>query len=129
MDRLTAFVAISHLKLRLQYLSRHPEIIEGIDMNPKLQGVASAMAKLQHGLEERSGKLLDRIETADKRGAAAFDKAHGSLDATEKAMADVETFIASLEGSNGGPTLSDSSATSDQSQAAEPAASWGAKPA
>lgn len=84
-------------------------------MTPKLQGLASAMAKLQHGLEERSGKLMDRIDHADKRGAAAFDKAHGSLDQTEKAMADVEEFIGSLEGSNGGPTLTDSSGSSDQS--------------
>lgn len=28
MDRLTAFVAINHLKVRLQYLDRHPELLE-----------------------------------------------------------------------------------------------------
>lgn len=78
-------------------------------MTPKLQGVASAMAKLRHGLEERSGKLLDRIGAADQRGNAAFDKAHGQLDQTERSMAEVEEFIASLEGTNGGPTLGDSS--------------------
>lgn len=125
MDRLTAFVAIAQLRLRLDIVQRHPHLLEDIDMNPKLKGVASAMAKLQHSLEERSGKLLDRIESADKRGANAFDKAHASLDVTEKAMGDVEAFISSLEGSNGGPTLGDSSDTSDRSQLAEPAASWG----
>ena len=113
MDRLIAFVAINHLKLRLQYLDRHPELI-GVDMTPKLQGVASAMAKLRHGLEERSGKLLDRIGATGQRGAAAFDKAHKSLDDTERSMADVEEFIASLEGTNGGPTLGDSSALPEE---------------
>jgi hypothetical protein len=115
MDRLTAFVAIHHLKLRLDIAARHPELLEGIEMTPKLQGLASAMAKLQHGLEDRSGKLLARIETADTRSGAAFDKANSSLDETEKSMADVEAFIASLEGSNGGPTLSGSSDTPGQS--------------
>ena len=113
MDRLTALIAISNLKLRLQYLDRHPELL-GVDMTPKLQGVAAAMAKLRHGLEERSGKLLDRIDAADQRGAAAFNKAHSSLDDTERSMADVEEFIASLEGANGGPTLGDSSASPEE---------------
>jgi hypothetical protein len=116
MDRLTAFVAINHLKLRLQYLSRHPELLEKTDMTPKLQGPASAMARLKHGLEDRSGKLLDRIGAADARSGVAFDKAHKQMDATEKDVAEVEAFLASLEGSNGGPTLRDSSDTSDVSQ-------------
>lgn len=115
MDRLTALVVIAHARLRLTIVEKYPHLLSGkSEMNPKLQGVASAMAKLQHGLEERSGKLLARIDTAEQRGAAAFDKAHASLDATEKSMADVETFIASLEGSNGGDPLPDSSQSSGQ---------------
>lgn len=113
MDRWTAFVAIYHLKLRLEYLTRHPELLENI-MTPKLRGVASAFAKLTHGLEQRSGQLLERIEAADKRGSQAFDKAHSSLDSTEQAMADVENFISSLEGANGGPTLGDSSSSPEE---------------
>jgi hypothetical protein len=113
LDRLTAFVAINHLRLRLHYLERHPELL-GNEMTPKLQGVAAAMSKLRHGLEDRSGKLLDRIGAADKRGASAFDKANSSLDDTERSMAEVEEFIASIEGANGGPTLGDSSASPEE---------------
>jgi hypothetical protein len=40
--------------------------------------------------------------------------------ATEQAAADIEAFANSLEGSNGGPSLSDSSATSGQSPVAGP---------
>lgn len=113
MDRLTAFVAIAHLRLRLDLAQRHPHLLEGpFDMTPKLQGIASAMGRLQHDLEVRSGKLLDRIQAAETRGSAAFAKAHKSLDATEGAMAEVETFIASLEGSNGGPISDGSSGSS-----------------
>lgn len=83
-------------------------------MTPKLRGVASAFAKLTHGLEHRSSQLLDRIEAADKRGNVAFDKAHTSLDGTEQAVADVENFISSLDGANGGPTLGDSSTSPEE---------------
>jgi hypothetical protein len=116
MDRLTAFVAISHLKLRLQYLSRHPEIIEGIDMTPKLAGLSNALAMLQHGLEDQASKLLDRVNAVNIRTAAAMAKANAQMAATEQAAADIEAFANSLEGSNGGPTLGDSSVTSAQSQ-------------
>jgi hypothetical protein len=131
MDRLTAFVAISHLKLRLRYLSRHPEIIEGIDMTPKLQGLASAMAKLKHDVEFEADKLLARVQDASAASAGAFAKSHQVLDATKKDVADIEEFIASMVGSNGAPAgpLDVSSATSVQSQPSEPAASWGAKTA
>src|SRR5258708_691066 len=116
MDRLTAFVAISHLILRLQILSKHPELLEGTEMTPKLAGLTNAMATLQHGLEDQASKLLDRVNAANTRTGAAFAKANAQLSATEQAVTDVENFVASLEGSNGGPTLSDSSGTSVQSQ-------------
>jgi hypothetical protein len=109
MDRLTAFVAIAHAKLRLEYLQRHPEFLEGIEMNPKFAGLASAASKLNYNLGLRSDKVLARINAAGARADAAFDKVDASLDATEKAAADIEEFANSLEGSNGGPLL-DSSA-------------------
>lgn len=117
MDRLTAFVTVSHAKLRLQYLQRHPEILEGIDMTPKLAGLTSAMAKLRHTIETEADKLAVRIEGANAHGAAAFLKAHVVLDSTEKDVAEIEEFIASLAGSNGAPAgpLDGSSTLSGQS--------------
>src|SRR5258708_881517 len=100
MDRLTAFVAISHAKLRLQYLQRHPEILESIAMTPTLSGLTSAMAKLRHTIETEADKLAVRIEGANAHGAAAFQKADVVLDSTEKDVAEIEEFIASLAGSN-----------------------------
>lgn len=85
-------------------------------MNPKFAGLASAASKLNYNLGVRSEKVLARISGAGARADAAFDKVEATLDATEKAAADIEEFANSLEGSNGGPTLSDSSAGSDQSQ-------------
>lgn len=102
MDRLTAFVAISHLKLRLQILARHPELIEEA-MTPKLAGLTSAMAKLRHTVETEADKLTARIEGANTHSAAAFQKAHVVLDSTEKDVSEIEEFIASLAGSNGAP--------------------------
>jgi hypothetical protein len=116
MDRLTAFVAISHAQLRIEYLKRHPEILEGINMTPKLAGLSNALATLQHGLEDQAAKLLDRVNAVNARTAAALAKANTQMAATEQAAADIEAFANSLEGSNGGPTLSDSSGTSVQSQ-------------
>jgi hypothetical protein len=118
MDRLTAFVALAHVQLRVEYLKRHPEILEGIEMTPKLAGLSTALATLQHGLEDQAAKLLDRVNAVNVRTAAAMAKANAQMAATEQAAADIEAFANSLEGSNGGPSLSDSSATSGQSQAA-----------
>jgi hypothetical protein len=117
-DRLTAFVALAHVQLRIQYLKRHPEILEVIDMTPKLAGLTSAMAKLRHTVEAGADKLAARIEGANTHSAAAFQKAHVVLDNTEKDVSEIEEFIASLEGSNGAPAgpLDDSSASSEVAQ-------------
>lgn len=96
-------------------------------MTPKLQGVASSLAKLRHGLEQRADGLLQRIELADSRGAAAFDAAHGQLDAAERHIAEVEAFNRELAGSNGGPTLDGSDEPSASGSAAvHPQAGWAA---
>jgi hypothetical protein len=89
-------------------------------MTPKLAGIASAMAKLNHNLDDRADKLLTRIASADARGAAAFEKAHATIDTAEAAVADVEAFVKSLEGSNGAPKNSDGSSGSS----GEPQTSW-----
>lgn len=118
MDRLTAFVALAHVQLRVEYLKRHPEYLEGIDMTPKLAGLTSAMAKLRHTVETEADKLTSRIEGANMHSAAAFQKAHVVLDNTEKDVTEIESFIASLEGSNGSPggPLDGSSTLSEAAQ-------------
>jgi len=100
---------------------------------PKLQGLAEAMKKLEHGLEDGAGKLLAKIETVGSRGHAAIAKGHQKMDSSAAIVAEIETFVSALEGANGGDPLDDSSSTSDQSPpaghptSAEPAASWGQK--
>lgn len=118
MDRLTAFVALAHAQLRIEYLKRHPEILEATDMTPKLQGLASAMAKLKHDVEFEADKLITRVHESRVASAAAFSRSHQVLDATAKDVAEIEDFIASMEGSNGAPTgpLDGSSASSEVAQ-------------
>lgn len=85
-------------------------------MTPKLAGLAQAMGVFKNDIEAQSEKLLARIETAASRSKGAFAKAHGIMDEAAKGLDDVETFIASLEGANGGPTLSGSAASQEPSQ-------------
>jgi len=92
-------------------------------MNPKLRGIAGAMAKLNHGLEARAEKLLTRIGDAETRGEATFATAHRQIDEAEAALADVDKFMSDLAGANGGPTL-DGSQESSVSPRDEPAKSW-----
>jgi hypothetical protein len=111
-DRLTAFVAIANLKLRLEVLQRHPELIEKM-ATPKLQGLAKAMAMLEHNMEDSAGKLLAKIEAVGSRGEAAMAKGHTKIDGIGSRVAEVESFVTALEGANGGDPLDDSSDTPD----------------
>jgi hypothetical protein len=120
MDLLQSQIEVFRLCVRINRLRF--EIVRNYRMG-KVQGVASAMAKLQHKLDDRAEKLLKRVEAADVRGDAAFEKAHKKLDGDEQAVADVEQFIASLEGSNGGDPLDDSAPHSDQDPQ-QPQAGW-----
>lgn len=86
-------------------------------MTPKLAGLSTALATLRDSLEGQAAALVDRANVANDRMKAAMTKATAQMAATEQAVADIETFANSLEGSNGGPSLSDSSDTSGQSQA------------
>jgi hypothetical protein len=116
MDRLTAFVAINQLRLRLDILQKYPHLLGNDFMaTPKLQGLAEAMKKLEHGLEDGAGKLLAKIETVGARGHAAIAKGHEKIDGKAAMVAEIETFVTALEGANGGDPLDDSSTKSDQS--------------
>lgn len=91
-------------------------------MTPKLQGIAAAMAKLHHGLDDRAGKLLDRIAQTDQRGANVFAQAHKRIDAADGTLDEVNKLIDDLAKTNGGPTLDDSAESSGDPR--HPQASW-----
>jgi hypothetical protein len=94
---------------------------------PKLQGLAEAMKKLEHDLEDGAGKLMVKVDALGPRGQAALAKGHQKVDSKAALIGEIETFVTALEGANGGDPLDDSSNTSDQSKPTEPAASWGQK--
>lgn len=114
MDRLTAFVALAHVQLRVEYLKRHPEMLEGIDMTPNFKGFGAALAKFKHDLDMQSVDAMSEMSSLGSRASAAMGKVKAKVAETRLAVEEIEAFVAD-EGSNGGPTLSDSSATSDQS--------------
>lgn len=116
MDRLTAFVALAHAQLRIEYLKRHPEILEGIEMTPKFAGLAQGMGAMRHELETMAQELTADIAGVRTEAVDAFGQAKQEVAKAKAAVADVKAFVADLKGSNGGPTLSDSSVSSDQSQ-------------
>lgn len=106
-------------------------------MNPKLRGVTSALDRLNHKFDKRADDLLAKVPDVEKRGDAAFDRAHQHLDAKVAEFAEVEQFVDGLEATvgNGGPMLDgskeplpDSQVTTGQGeQKAEPGASWAGK--
>lgn len=147
MDRLTAFVAINHLRLRLNIVQKYPRLLENEKMAiPNLRGLTKAMEMLEHNLELDAGGLIAKIQTVGARGKAAITKGHTRIDNVSGRIGEVEKFVTAIEGSNGGDPLDGSSDASKVStdamltgteqvtaQAdtakAEPAASWGgAKP-
>src|ERR1700676_3071273 len=117
MDRLTAFVAISHLKLRLQYLSRHPELIKETSMTPTFKGLGGALAKLKHDLDLQAQPLMADIESLASEAPGLLKQAVQEVAKTKQAVADIKDFVSGLLESNGGPTLTDSSAMSGGSAA------------
>jgi hypothetical protein len=115
MDRLTAFVTIAHAKLRIQIIEKY-NLLDGVDMTPKLKGLRQSMDLLRHNLEADSEKLANAIGAADTERTAVFAGAHGILAETGKELDEINDFLADLkEGSNGAPTSGDSSASSGQS--------------
>ena len=103
MDRLTAFVAIHHMQLRLEILKRKPYLLENT-MTPKLQGALQALKVLQHDVEADADELIAKAAQLQERRQAAKTKSHGALDKAGNGLGDIEDFVTALEGSNGAPT-------------------------
>lgn len=85
-------------------------------MTPKFAGLAQALATMRHDLESQAQDLMTDITATSDEAKDAFGQAKQEVAKTKAAVADVKAFVADLQGSNGAPTLSDSSVTSDQSQ-------------
>jgi hypothetical protein len=107
-DLLTAFVASSHLKLRLKILNRHPEYLQDAsDMEIRapieLAGLKSRLA--------RAKALEGRAATSGKRFDAALDSIDAAIGAVEKHAGQLEQYGSELQstidgmtaGSNGAP--------------------------
>lgn len=117
MDRLTALIAIAHLKLRLDILKRNPYLLDTA-MTPKLQGVLQSFNMLKHNLERDADEMAKRIQTADQRRQALKQTGHAALGRVDADMKDIEDFLGAMEGTNGAP-LEGSSVSLDASS--EPA--------
>jgi hypothetical protein len=116
MDRLTALIALAHVKLRAEYIQRHPEILESLPMVPKFAGLSQALGLMRHELETQAQDLMNDITSTTAEAKDAFGQARQEVGKAKAAVADVKAFVADLKGGNGGPTSSDSSGSSDQSQ-------------
>lgn len=70
----------------------------------KLKAVATALDKLNHGLEARADKLLARVGALEARGDAAFRGAHAKMDEHDAALGDLGAIVEQIEkATNGGP--------------------------
>ena len=83
---------------------------------PFLQGLTKAIDMMEHDLEQDAKVLTDKIVSVKARGKVAITKGHTKVDSTASRVADVEKFVTTLEGSNGGDPLDDSSDSSENSQ-------------
>jgi hypothetical protein len=112
-DRLTAFVAIAHLRLRLEIIIRHPELLELL-MPSKLSAARQALDMLRFNVDADSDKLMARIAEVDDRRATVFADAHQSVDEMHGDLGDIDGDLTDLARSNGGPSLKGSSGSSGQ---------------
>jgi hypothetical protein len=108
LDRLTALVAIAHLKLRLEVIQRHPDILEDLSMidikRPiELAGMAGRLKRAERAEQDIAvtGKRYDTVlDAIDERHAAL--KSHvGSLESTASQLDQVINRM--VAGTNGGP--------------------------
>src|ERR1700737_4173786 len=112
MDPLTRFVAIAHLKLRLETLQRHPEYLSmaTAPVLPAPIQLAGLKSRLARGasLEARAGAVGTRVDNAHnviESGIAALENYAPGL---EQYGSDLLSQIQRLsEPSNGGPPLED----------------------
>lgn len=70
---------------------------------PNFAGLTGAMDKLEFMLESEAGKLHGDIASLGDRGIAAIGKGREKIAAVGARIAEVETFVSRMEGSNGGP--------------------------
>jgi hypothetical protein len=122
MDRLTAFVCIAHLRLRLDILKRNPHLLDTAAMTPKLQGVLQSFNLLKHNLEADADDLAKRIQDADQRRVALKQNSHAALGKVGSDMGDIEDFLGAMEGTNGAPLESSSASSPPSSDAPADAA-------
>ena len=124
MDRWTAFVAIAHLKLRLEILQRHPELLREINVEIRrpieLAGLKSRLqrAKKQEADIAVLGKRYDSVmDNIDELTGAGVDHV-GSL---ESYAADLKSTIEGMvAGDNGGPPLEEQPVVTGQDGQAGP---------
>jgi hypothetical protein len=116
MDRVTALVALAHLKLRLERIQRNPKLLEGIDMidirRPiELAGMAARLKraeKMEQDVAVTGGRYDKVLDAIDEKHAAL--KTHvGSLEAVESQLDQVIARM--VAGSNGGPNDDSPSST------------------
>lgn len=108
MDQLTRFVAIAHLKLRLEILQRHPEMATTTPTLPapmEFAGLKSLLVRAKN-LEARSGVVRPRMDAAldvIEQGVGVLESHAPELEKYGKDLQD--TINGMLVPSNGGPAL------------------------
>jgi hypothetical protein len=115
-DRVTALVAIAHLKLRLEVIQRHPEILEDLHMidikRPiELAGMRSRLQrarKLETDLAVTGQRYDQVLNEIDEQHASL--KGHVGALENEKSQLD-QVLGAMIAGSNGGPNDGEASST------------------
>lgn len=118
MDRWTAFVAIAHLKLRLEVLQRHPELLEmatgpSVPTLPAPMEFAGLKSRLQRakGLETRAGVVGPRVDAAldvIETGVGVLETHAPELEKYGQDL--MSTINGMLAPSNGGPALEEPAA-------------------
>jgi hypothetical protein len=68
-----------------------------ITMASPLQGVGQKLGLLKHSAEANAKKIADKVEALSTRMDAAVAKTTQALDAQEKDVVDIETFVADVE--------------------------------
>lgn len=114
MDRLTAFVAIAQLRLRLDIVQRHPHLLEKIEMDKRpplliprpveLAGMRSRLLRAQQQQKDIAviGKDYDAVDGIDEAKGAL--KGHvGDLKMYESSVR--STIESMVDRSNGGDPL------------------------
>lgn len=132
MDHWTAFVAIANLKLRLEMLQRHPELLNMEIRRPmELAGLKSRLqrAKTQEariaGIGKRYDTVMDKIDELS-------DAADGNVGSLEQYEGDLRsTVMGMIAGDNGAPPLDEPTAVDGQTgqPGAQPAAQPPVQPA